>query len=142
MKLKIFTAAVLASICFSATADPICVTLNNPGKWGAGLVLRIVDNSDGTQTAFLQSAQMFRAATSTPTSEWNIMLAITPVTRTQSGNRVTYVGGSGTRTLNATITSPDQNGNVDGTVSIQQEGLSISATGVSMTRFSGDAKCQ
>ncbi len=147
MKLK---AVIMTLVCaltgfgaFADTPSPICLTLNQPGKWGGGLVLKIVENIDGTTSAYLASAPMFFGAPTAPTSEWHVLAAISPVTKSDAeAGAIRYAGGTGSRKLSATLGVPDKNGGMQVSIDIQLDDLNMNVKSALLTRFRGDGKCE
>ncbi len=127
---------LLGHVAIAGIKNPICLTLNQPGKWGAGLVLKIVGETDGTETAYLQTANMFFGS---PTSNWIVLDTISQVTKSDATEgAVTYSRGS---EFNATIGLPDEGGSMKTSIHIQLGDLNISAESASFTHFRDGQKC-
>ena len=140
----IATALLLSSVsvAFADTSPSVCLTINRPTKWSAGLVLRIFSNFDGTKGATLLQLSMFHGTSGeSPTGQGLGTISGITVGKTGTGES-TYVGGDEGRKINAVLSAPDQYGGMSGSIDIQLAGMDIRTKGAGVTRFSGNAKCE
>ena len=146
--MKLLNATIIAlvfssvSVAFADPSPTVCLTINSPTKWSAGLVLRVFSNFDGTRGAKLLQLSMFRGMSGeSPTGQGLGTINGITVGKTGAGGS-TYVGGDEGRKINAVLSAPNQFGQMSGSIDIQMAGMDIHTKGASVTRFSGNAKCE
>lgn len=134
------TMGFLAAPAFADT--PLCLTINNPGKWGAGLILQIDADSAGGNTVSLKSASMFRGATSESLGSLQSLGIVRGVSRKSDGGKLIIEGGVSPVRIYASLGEPDQYGGLQGEINLQLGDLEIHTRSASVTRFTGNGKCE